>query len=98
MIRSRAIGFVFQLRGVPVYRLDKMRRERRALTARPPKTIRPLRPVTERYADVFRAAGLSFSRTFVSLFAAHPVDEAAKCMLAESMQSNTSKRLIKANS
>lgn len=76
VIRSRAIGLVFQLRGVPVYRLDKMRRERRALTARPPKTIRPLRPVTERYADVFRAAGLSFSRTFVSLFAAHPVDEA----------------------
>ena len=75
VIRSRAIGLVFQLRGVPVYRLDKMRRERRALTARPPKTIRPLRPVTERYADVFRAAGLSFSRTFVSLFAAHPIDE-----------------------
>ena len=75
VIRSRAIGVVFRLWGVPVYRLDKMREARRALTARPPKTIHPLRSVTERYADVFRAAGLSFSRTFVSLFAAHPVDE-----------------------
>lgn len=77
VIRSRVIGTVFRLRGVPVYHLNKMRRARRALTARPPKTIHPLRPVTERYADVFRAAGFRFSNTFVSLYASQPADEDA---------------------
>lgn len=77
VIRSRAIGLVFRLRGVPVYHLDKMRRARRALTARPPKTIHPLRPVAERYADVFRAAGWQFTITFTSLFASQPADEDA---------------------
>ena len=76
VIRSRAIGLVFRLRGVPVYHLDKMRRARRALTSHPPKTIRPLRPVSERYADMFRSAGVPFTLTFTSLFASQPADEA----------------------
>ncbi len=62
VIRSRIIGMTFRLRGKPVYRLDKMREERRLLTGKPPKDIKPLRPVSV--------------RTFVSLYDEHPVDEA----------------------
>lgn len=76
VIRSRVIGFTFRLQRKPVYRVDKMREERKYLTGRPPKTIRPLRPVSARYADVFRAAGFHFTDTFISLYdEQHLVDD-----------------------
>ncbi len=82
VIRSRVIDFTFRLQRKPVYRVDKMREERRYLTGRPPKTIHPLRPVSARYADVFRAAGFHFTDTFVSLYEQHPVDHALIASMA----------------
>lgn len=75
VIRSRVIGLVFRFQGKLVYKIDKMRKERKMLTAKPPKDIRPLRPVSARYADVFRAAGFRFSETFISLYEKRLVDE-----------------------
>lgn len=74
IIRSRLVDLLFRLSGKRVFEIDKGRRERRLLTGRPPKEIHRLRPMTNRYADVFHAAGLYFDDTFVSLYANHPVD------------------------
>jgi ADP-heptose:LPS heptosyltransferase len=77
VIRSLLVDIIFRLSGKKVFKIDKGRRERRLLTARPPKKISRLRPMTERYADVFRAAGFHFEETFVSLYENAPVDDRA---------------------
>lgn len=77
VVRSRIVNWVFRLSGRPVFKINKERKERKFLTQRPPKEIYPLRPVIERYADVFRAAGFNFNDTFVSLYDKNPVDDAA---------------------
>ena len=74
VIRSRMVDFIFRLRGKKVFILDKNRRARKQIIARPPKDIHPLRPVVKRYADVFRTAGLRFEDTFVSLYANSAVE------------------------
>jgi ADP-heptose:LPS heptosyltransferase len=84
VIRSRVVDLVFRLSGKPVFGINKGRRERKALTRRPPKEIRPLRPVTERYRDVFHAAGFDFDETFVSLYVKNPVDDRAVKTIAGS--------------
>ena len=42
----------------------RQRKERKRLTERNHKELKSLRPVIERYADVFRAAGLNYTETF----------------------------------
>ncbi len=74
VIRTRIIRTAFWLKGKKVYAVDKARRERRELTDREHKNMRQLRPVIERYADVFRAAGLSYAETFTSLYETKPAD------------------------
>ena len=74
VIRSRIVDIFFYWSGKRVFVVDKQRRERKKLTARPPKVIQPLRPVTECYADVFRKAGFRFENTFVSLFSTQSFD------------------------
>jgi len=74
VIRSWIVDLLFYLNGKKVFVVDKRRRERKRLTARPPKVIQPLRPVTARYADVFHQAGFDFEETFVSLFSTKPVE------------------------
>ena len=54
-IRSRALTTLFRLNGIPVRQLDKGRAEKKALTRARHKIKKPLRPMVERYADVFRA-------------------------------------------
>ncbi|GHT44302.1 glycosyl transferase family 1 [Bacteroidia bacterium] len=68
VMRSMIICTVFRFRGKKVFTIDKGRGERRKLTSAKHKVLKPLKPVTERYADVFRAAGLDFRDTFTSLF------------------------------
>ncbi|MDR0795184.1 MAG: glycosyltransferase family 9 protein [Tannerella sp.] len=69
VIRSRIIDLVFRLKGKRVYRIDKKRKERKHLTAKPPKEITPLTAVTACYTDVFNRAGFNFDDIFTSLFA-----------------------------
>ena len=68
VIRSRIVDFIFRLNGKRVFKIDKFRSKCKQLTAKPPKDIETLRPVIERYADVFRAAGFTFENTFISLY------------------------------
>jgi ADP-heptose:LPS heptosyltransferase len=79
VIRSRITGILFRLSGIPVFTIDKGRRERRMLTRHLRGEICRLRPVVDRYADVFHAAGFDFAITFVSLFDGQSVGEASAC-------------------
>lgn len=56
-IRSRSLTALFRLQGVLVRYLDKGRKEKNALTRSHHKIRKPLKPMVERYADVFRAFG-----------------------------------------
>lgn len=77
VLRTRIIRTFFRMKGIPVFIFDKNRKGRSALTSRDGKVMRPLRPVIDRYIDVFRQAGLAYEETFVSLFRDHPADIAA---------------------
>jgi ADP-heptose:LPS heptosyltransferase len=74
VIRSRIIDGMFRLKGKPVFLLDKMRKEQRRLTRKPPKELQPLPDMSTRYGDVFRAAGICFDRKFTSLYDDYPLD------------------------
>ncbi len=74
VIRSIIIRSFFILKGKKIYVIDKARKERKRLTARKNKVLKQIRPVTERYADVFRKAGLAYTETFHSLFDDHAAD------------------------
>ncbi len=71
VIRSFIIRSFFQLKGKKVFVLNKARKERKQLTSRFNKVFKPLRPVTERYADVFKDANITFTESFISLFEEH---------------------------
>ena len=62
VIRTIIICTFFRLNGKRVFVLDKARKERKRLTAIKGKRLYPLRPVIVRYADVFRAAGLNYTK------------------------------------
>jgi ADP-heptose:LPS heptosyltransferase len=78
VLRTRIICLLFRLRGKKVFSLDKARKERARLTSRKGKVLKPLRSVIDRYADVFKAAGLKYADTFRFLFdSQHPANSTA---------------------
>lgn len=58
VLRTYLVGFFLRLRGKKVWRLRKDRPARKALTAPPPKQLKPLPHVTQRYWDTFQRGGL----------------------------------------
>lgn len=56
-IRSHIISFFYRLSGTKVERIDKGRKEKKALTRPEHKVLKQLKPTIERYADVFRQLG-----------------------------------------
>ncbi len=66
VMRTWAIGAALRMRGVTVRRIDKGRREKRALINH--RLRQPLKHTTERYRDVFARLGLEAPRTFTTLF------------------------------
>jgi ADP-heptose:LPS heptosyltransferase len=67
VIRSRMIDLLFRLKGKRVFTVDKKRKMRKQLTAKPPKKITPLPALTACYADVFHRVGFRFEDTFCKL-------------------------------
>lgn len=57
VLRSNILKQFFKIGSVPFYQLDKGRQEKKALTANRNKVFKPLKPMHERYADVFRSCG-----------------------------------------
>ena len=59
-LRSRTLSTFFRLIGITVAHLDKARSEKKTLTRKFNKVFTPLKPMVERYADVFRELGFAF--------------------------------------
>lgn len=74
VIRTKIIRTFFRLRGKKVFVVDKARKERKALVRPNNKVKTPLRQVIDRYADVFRMAGLRYEAIFTSLFEEYQPD------------------------
>ena len=74
VIRTWIICAAFRMKGKPVYILDKIRKKYPPLMRRENKKLEPLPTVIERYADVFRAAGLAYTESFTSLYESRPAD------------------------
>jgi ADP-heptose:LPS heptosyltransferase len=61
VLRSRVLCTFFSLHRLPVFRIDKERKQRRLMTRRRDKVMHPLKTSFERYRDVFACAGLSLN-------------------------------------
>ncbi len=59
VLRSKILTILFKLRRKKTATLDKGRTEKKQLTRKENKIKKPLKPTTERYADVFRKLGFS---------------------------------------
>lgn len=57
VIRSQVLCGFFKATGVPIAKIDKGRKEKKAMTRLFQKTLRPLKPTAQRYADVFAKLG-----------------------------------------
>ena len=68
VLRTMIIRTLFRLNGRRVFVVDKARKDRARLTDAKHKRFKQLRPVIERYADVFRNAGLHYTESFTSLY------------------------------
>lgn len=66
-IYSKVLRGFFRMAGIRTYHINKGRAEKKALTRRHHKIRRPLRTTVERYADVFRQAGLNLNKVPDSL-------------------------------
>src|SRR5690606_16314756 len=60
-LRSRILSTYFRFSRLPLARIDKGRDEKKRLTRKHQKQLKPVRKTTERYADVFRKLGLDIS-------------------------------------
>lgn len=69
VIRSRLISFAARLRRIKIVALDKGRAARRALIRSRRKVMKPLKPMHQRYADVFAALSLPSGAPFQGVFA-----------------------------
>lgn len=74
VLRTMIIRAFFSVKRKSVYVIDKTRKERAHLTDTKNKELKQLRPVIDRYADVFRAAGLNYTESFISLYESYPAD------------------------
>lgn len=68
VIRSKFIRLLFSLQGTQAEVIDKGRAEKRRLTSRKHKQLRPLKTSITRYTEVFTQMGLPFAPCFSSLY------------------------------
>lgn len=59
VLRSKVVTTLFSLRAKKTATVDKARQEKKALTRATNKIFKPLQPVTQRYAEVFKKLGFS---------------------------------------
>jgi ADP-heptose:LPS heptosyltransferase len=59
VMRTWVIGRLFRLYGVPVYKIDKGRHDKKLLVRKENKVLKQLKHTSERYLDVFRKAGIT---------------------------------------
>ncbi len=64
VLRSRILCGFMKILGHDYYRIDKGRRDKRALTRSQNKVLKPLKPTHRRYADVFKKLNLPLDSGF----------------------------------
>lgn len=77
VLRTKMLRLFMRLQGVRVSSLDKGRRAKKELTRRHDKVLTQLKPMPERYRDVFYRAGVAVSNDFESLWGKGKGDPAA---------------------
>ncbi len=70
VLRSKILRFFFKLSGKKVFVIDKGRKEKKALTRRENKILKPLKHSTLRYAEVAEKAGFSLKLSKKHVFKA----------------------------
>lgn len=68
VLRTRLLRLFLKMQGVRVTHLDKGRRSKKELTRRTNKLLVQLKPMPERYREVFYCAGIALANDFDSLF------------------------------
>jgi ADP-heptose:LPS heptosyltransferase len=68
VLRSKILRAFFRMNNVPVFIINKGRKEKKKLTSSNKKELTPLKSNIHRYSDVFNQAGLSASLTFNGIF------------------------------
>lgn len=68
VLRTKALRRLFRLAGKPVCVIDKGRAAKKRLTHRHHKKLHPLKPMAERYADVFAALSMPYTPRFTTLY------------------------------
>lgn len=80
VVRTKLLRLFLRLSGVQCHKIDKGRRARNELTRRNNKVLVQLKPMPERYRDVFYKAGIALANDFDGLWAkgTAPLDAFAK--------------------
>lgn len=73
VLRSHILSFYFKATGIPIFRIDKGRKEKRELTARKNKQFRQLNHTVTRYLDVFKKARYPAQPAYYSNWFNHPI-------------------------
>ena len=68
VLRSNVLRFFFRFIGTKVFVIDKGRKDKKAMTRKTNKVLRPLRTTVERYADVFKNAGFEIKPDFKNIY------------------------------
>lgn len=82
-LRSRTISSLFRFAGVKVETLDKGRAEKKQLTRKENKLLKPLKLMSERYADVFRGLGLKLQLQHQLIRNLEPLQEQVLALTGE---------------
>jgi len=72
VLRTQILRQLFFFSGIPFFRIDKGRKEKRALTRKRNKIFLPLKTTHQRYADVFGRMGLSVDLSNIALLSKKP--------------------------
>lgn len=57
VLRTKILRFLFKINGIKNFKIDKGRKEKRQLTRKKNKVLKPLKHTSERYADTLKKAG-----------------------------------------
>ena len=68
VLRTKLLRLFMRMAGVRVHHIDKGRRAKKELTRRNNKVLVQLKPMTERYRDVFYKSGIALSNDFDGLW------------------------------
>ncbi|HEX8563940.1 MAG TPA: glycosyltransferase family 9 protein [Flavobacterium sp.] len=83
VLRSKIVGALLSLSGIPTATVDKARAEKKALTRAKNKIFQPLKPIATRHAEVFGKLGFALDLSQVDFPVPEISDTAVKALAGE---------------